>query len=139
MRPRLTLAALLLASLIGIQAIDSAAASDAVPKQVHLIEDHGRLVASNVRFSRFDTLKLDARERILEKAEGEAVIIVITDQRVIAYGVLSGWRPIPRMAGEGVESVTAEDFAALVVTSRRLLNFNGESGVWGESTRRVSR
>ncbi|MEE8307544.1 MAG: hypothetical protein V3R81_09780 [Gammaproteobacteria bacterium] len=40
-------------------------ASDQVAKEVHLIEDTTRLIASNVRFSRFDPFKLDARERVL--------------------------------------------------------------------------
>ena len=129
-------------SWVGILALgwlSTLTASEAVPKQVHLIEDHGRVVASNVRFSRFDSLKLDARETIVDKAVGEAVIVAVTDQRIIAYGVLSGWRPIPRMPNERIEDITAEDFAALVVTNKRLLNFNGESGVWGEQTRRIGR
>ena len=114
-------------------------ASEAVPKQVHLVQDNGRLVASNVRFSRFDELKLDARETLLDQAEGEAVIIAVTNQRIIGYGVLSGWRPISRQVNEEIEELSADDFAGLVVTSKRLLNFNGESGVWGVRERRVGR
>ena len=110
-----------------------------VPKQVHLVLDGNRVVASNVRLNRFDDLKLDAQERIREQHVGEAVAVVITSQRIIAYGVLSGWRPIPREPNEKIESVSAEDFAGLIVTDRRMLNFNGESGVWAEQSRRVSR
>jgi hypothetical protein len=110
-----------------------------VPKQVHLVLDGNRIVASNVRLNRFDELKLDAQERIREQHVGEAVAVVITSQRIIAYGVLSGWRSIARGPNEKVESVSAEDFAGLIVTDRRMLNFNGETGVWAEQNRRVSR
>ncbi len=112
-------------------------ASEAVPKQVHLIVEDGRLVASNIRFSRFDVLKLNARERIVDKAVGEGVIVVITSQRYIGYGVTSGWRSMRTEAGEQLEEITVEDFAALIITNRRLLNFNGQTGVWGERKRGV--
>jgi hypothetical protein len=44
-----------------------------------------------------------------------------------------------RAPNEAVESVSAEDFAGLIVTDQRMLNFNGETGVWAEQRRRVSR
>jgi hypothetical protein len=110
-----------------------------VPKQVHLVVDGNTLVASNVRLNRFDELRLDAQERIREQRVGEAVAIVVTNQRIIAYGVLSGWRAIDREPDEAIQSISAEDFAGLVVTDRRMLNFNGETGVWAEQQRRVRR
>lgn len=109
-----------------------------VPKLVHFILDGNRLVASNVRFNRFDELRLNAQERIADSREGEAVIVVVTNQRVIAYGAVSGWRAIDRVPNERIESLSAEDYAGLVVTSRRMLNFNGESGIWGERGRTVT-
>lgn len=112
--------------------------SQGVPKQVHLVVDGNRLVASNIRSSSFDELRLRAREDIRESVEGEAVLLVVTNMRIIAYGLVSGWRPIDRVPNERVERVTAEDFAGLIVTNERLLNFNGESGVWAERERRVS-
>lgn len=110
-----------------------------VPKQVHLVVDGTTIVASNVRLNRFDELRLGAQERIREQRVGEAVAIVVTNQRIIAYGVLSGWRPMDREANETIQSISAEDFAGLVVTDERMLNFNGETGVWAEQKRRVSR
>jgi len=110
-----------------------------VPKQVHLVADSGRILASNVRLNRFDELKLQAQERVREQKVGEGVAVVITNQRLIAYGVLSGWRSVDRSPNEQIESVSAEDYAVLIVTSQRMLNFNGESGVWGEQRRAVSR
>ena len=134
-------------ALLGIAAAIAASASPLhaqltsanVPKQVHLVQDGNRILASNVRLNRFDELKLSAQERIREQKVGEAVAIVVTNQRIIAYGVLSGWVSMDRVANETIQSVSAEDYAALIVTDQRMLNFNGESGVWAEQKRRVSR
>ena len=101
--------------------------------------DGGKLFASNVKLNRFDELRLDAQERVLDQQVGAAVAIVITNQRIAAYGVLSGWRSLDRMPNEQIEKVTAEDYAGLVVTSARMLNFNGETGVFAERKRAVAR
>ena len=114
------------------------AASETVPKQVSLIVNGKRLIASNVRLSRFDEMKLNAQEEISESAEGQAVIVVVTNQRVIAYGVISGWRPMRKKAQEKVDTLTVEDFAAFITTNDRYLNFNGQSGAWGEQDRPVT-
>ena len=110
-----------------------------VPKQVHLVTDNGKLFASNVKLNRFDELKLDAQERVLDSQVGAAVAVVITNQRITAYGVLSGWRSLDRMPNEQIESIMAEDYAGVIVTSVRLLNFNGETGVWAAQKRTVAR
>lgn len=112
-------------------------AQEGVRKQVFLVVDGDRLVASNVRTNGFDELRLDARERILQSEEGEGVIIVVTNQRLLAYGAASGWSARDRNTNENVQSVSAADYAGLIVTSRRMLNFNGETGVWGEHQRRA--
>jgi len=44
-----------------------------------------------------------------------------------------------RVANETIQSISAEDYAGLIVTDQRMLNFNGETGVWAEQRRRVSR
>lgn len=98
-----------------------------------------RLVASNIRFSRFEEIRLGAQERIEEQAEGKGVIVVITNQRFIGYGVNAGWRDLKTQAGEKLESLKVEDFAAFVTTDARYLNFNGETGIWGERDRRAGR
>jgi len=116
-----------------------AVAQDHVSKQVHLVADNGKLFASNVKLNRFDELKLDAQERVLDQQVGAAVAVVITNQRITAYGVLSGWRSIDRMPNEQIESIMAEDYAGVIVTSSRLLNFNGETGVWAAQKRTVGR
>ena len=132
-------AACLCTALLPAGAHAQGSTSGSVPKQVHLITDSGRILASNVRLNRFDELKLQAQERVREQKVGEAVAVVITNQRFVAYGVLSGWRSVDRSPNEQIESVSAEDYAALIVTSQRLLNFNGENGAWGEQRRSVSR
>ena len=108
-----------------------------VPKQVHLVTDGAKLFASNVKLNRFDELKLNAQERVLDQQVGAAVAVVITNRRIVAYGVLSGWRSLDRMPNEQIESVTAEDYAGLIVTSIRMLNFNGQNGVFAERKRAV--
>jgi hypothetical protein len=108
-----------------------------VRKQVFLVVDGDRLVASNVRTNGFDDIRLDARERMLDSEEGEGVIVVVTNQRILAYGAASGWSARDRNTNEDVQSISAADYAALIVTSRRMLNFNGETGVWGERQRRA--
>ena len=117
----------------------SHAQNASVPKQVYLVQDGNRIVASNVRLNRFDELKLGAQERVREQKVGEAVAVVVTNQRIVAYGVLSGWVEMDRTANETVQSISAEDYGALIVTDLRMLNFNGETGVWAEQRRRVSR
>jgi len=114
-------------------------ANGSVAKEVSLIVNGKRLVASNIRTSQFDELDLNAQERIAQQAESKGVIIVITNQRLIAYGVGSGWKTRKTEAGESVISITAEDLAAFVTTNRRYLNFNGETGIWGIRERRTSR
>jgi len=114
------------------------AASEAVPKQVSLIVNGNRLIASNVRGSNFEEYKLNAQEKIVEKAIAEAVIVVVTNQQYIAFGVNTGWRPKRRRANEKLKTLEVEDFAAFLTTSERYLNFNGQTGTWGERERRVS-
>ena len=135
---RLALSQLIVCALLAaMPAPEPAGAQSNVRKQVFLVVDGDRLVASNVRRNGFDELRLDARERVLSNAEGEGVIIVVTNQRLLAYGALSGWRDKSRQTNERIESVSAVDYAGLIVTNRRILNFNGETGVWGEQKRRV--
>jgi hypothetical protein len=114
-------------------------ASNAIPKEVNLVINGKRLIASNVRLSRFDELKLFAQEKIVDQAESKGVIVVITNQRIICYGLISGWRDLKRQAGEKVESLLVEDFAAFITTDDRFLNFNGQTGTWGKRDRRTER
>jgi hypothetical protein len=126
--------------IVGCAAVANAQSgvSYTVPKQVHLVMDGDKLFASNVKLNRFDELKFAAQEYVLDQQVGAAVAVVITNRRIAAYGVLSGWRSTDRIPNERIESVTAEDYAGLIVTSQRMLNFNGQTGVFAERKRSVA-
>ncbi|MGD8784695.1 MAG: hypothetical protein PVG75_09660 [Thioalkalispiraceae bacterium] len=113
-------------------------ASGAQEKVLFLIEDADHLVASNTLFSRFDQLKLNAKEQIVRQEVAEAVAVVVTNQRLVAYGAHApGWKAERLNPNEQVESITAEDSSALVVTSDRLLNFYGRRGNWAITKRAI--
>jgi hypothetical protein len=114
-----------------------AMASDAPPARLlfwHLEGD--RVMVSNVRFSRTDEFRLRGRERIESTADAAAMLVLVTNQRYIAYSVYTAsWQTISRQPGETLEQLTAEDYAAFVLTSRRVLNFNGRTANWSEGRR----
>ena len=81
-------------------------ASEAQEKVLFLIKDSDRLVASNILFSRFDELKMSAKEEIVQQEVAEAVAVVVTNQRIIAYGAYApGWQSERLIANEQVESI----------------------------------
>jgi hypothetical protein len=99
-------------------------------------EDDGRIVVSNIQFSRNDVLELGGRERVEERASSQAMLVLVTTRRIVAYSVYTAaWREVPRKAAERLEQLEAEDYSAFVLTSDRVLNFNGRSGVWSEDRR----
>ena len=115
-------------------------ASEAQEKVLFLIKDADRLVASNILFSRFDELKMSAKEEIVQQEVAEAVAVVVTNQRIIAYGAYApGWQSERLIANERVESIQAEDSSVQVVTSDRLLSFYGRRGSWATTKRGIER
>ena len=107
-----------------------------VPKLVYLIVDEDKLIASNIKFSRFDELTLGAKESVTEHAAGNAVIVIVTNKQIVAYSVYTAsWKTKSIQPDEKIESISAEDYSALVVSSKRFLSFNGKSGVWAETQR----
>ncbi len=99
-------------------------------------EDDGRIVVSNIQFSRNDVLELGGRERVEERASSQAMLVLVTTRRIVAYSVYTAaWREVPRRATERLEQLEAEDYSAFVLTSDRVLNFNGRNGVWSEDRR----
>jgi hypothetical protein len=114
----------------------SAQAQEQPAKLVYIVRDGDTIVASNVLFSRSDTLRLKAQERVVREAIDNAVVVVQSNKRLIAYSVYTAaWLTMALKAGETVEKLEAEDYSAFVLTDRRILNFNGRSGVWSESSR----
>lgn len=106
------------------------------PKLVYLMVDGDVLIASNIRFSRFDEFRLAPEEAIQRKSVGDAVAVIVTNERIIAYSALmASWRPIRYTPGESLETLEVEDFSASIITSRRFLNFNGRNGLWAERLR----
>ena len=109
------------------------ARADETPRELHLIVQKDKLIASNVRLSRFDEFQLRPKERIQDKAVGSAVAVVYTNKRIIGYSVIrASWVSVRTEVGEKLRTIEAEDFSALVTTSERYLNFNGRSGIWAQ-------
>jgi hypothetical protein len=126
----------LLAMVLLISFSSPVFAEDGIPKLVYLMMDDGKLIASNIKFNRFDDEKLQAKEKVLENAVGNAVIVVVTNKRIIGYSVYTAtWRSRDIEPDEDVSSIVAEDYSALVQTSKRFLSFNGKNGVWAETQR----
>jgi hypothetical protein len=92
------------------------------------------VVASNVLFGRSDGFSLKAQERKVREISDNAVYVLETNRRLIAYSVYTAsWVTISLRAGEVVDRLEAEDFSAFALTNRRILNFNGRSAVWSQS------
>jgi len=114
------------------------AMADDVEKVLFLVVERSEVIASNTKAGRFDSLQLKAKEIIKEHQTGNAVAVVVTNQRFSAYGVdAGGWQSIRREAGEKTESIQVEDYSATVVTNDRILNFYGRTGAWNQVRRSV--
>ncbi len=127
------------ALLVGMMVLfcNALLAHDAVPKQVYLVVEKNRLIASNTRHSRFDELKLKPQEKLIEKAVGNAVIVAVTNERILGYGVSAGWRTLSILNEEKAKQVSVQDYATLVITNKRLLNFSGRTGRWAQQRHSV--
>lgn len=76
---------------------------------------------------------LGPRERVVDTAVGQNVVVVATDRR--ALGLSSdrgGFFEVRLRSGETVESIDAFARHATVSTSQRLLTFRGETASWEE-------
>ena len=115
----------------------TAMADNAIPKLVYLIFDDNKVIASNIEFNRFDELTLTAKEKVVNHEVGNAVAVVVTNKRIMAYSIYkTGWIIKETQANETLQNVTAEDYSALIVTSKRFLSFNGKTGLWAETKRK---
>lgn len=106
-----------------------------VPRQLQLITEPGRLLASNIRLGRIDEWPLEADETVLRTVVANAVVAAATEQRLIAYGPVIGWRELALQPGEQVQTLEAEDYALFVTTDRRYLNFSADTGIWATAVR----
>ena len=106
-----------------------------VPRQLQLIVEPARLLASNIRLGRIDEWPLDEGETVLQSVSASAVLAVASSRRLLAYGPVIGWRELELEPGEQVEVMEAEDYALFVTTDRRYLNFSADTGIWAETGR----
>ncbi len=105
-------------------------------RQLFWHREGDRIIVSNVRFSRTDELVLAGRERLEDTADSAAMLVLVTSRRFVAYSVYTAsWQSLDRRPGETVEKLAAEDWAGYVLTSRRVLNFNGRTAAWSEGDR----
>jgi hypothetical protein len=111
-------------------------ADESPAKLVYVVRDGDVIVASNILFSRSDELELIAQEKVLRQEEDNAIVVLLTNQRLVAYSVYTAaWVTIALQAGESVERFEAEDYSAFALTNRRILNFNGQNGNWSQTRR----
>ena len=116
--------------------MSAAMAEETVEKSVFLVVEDDRIIASNVQTGQFFDFDFSAKEEVQQQIVANGVAIVVTNQRYAGIGVFSsGWQSIRRIAGEKVISAEAQDYSALIVTSDRVLAFNGKTGSWSDRKR----
>jgi hypothetical protein len=131
---RQTLSYLLVFFLLAMPGISGA--DQEVEKTIFMVDESDRVVAVNAETGQFFDLVLSAKERIQDRIVANAVAILVTNQRFAGVSDYpSGWSSLRRKAGEKVVSAEAADHSALVVTSDRILVFNGKTGAWSEKRR----
>ena len=126
----------LLPLMISLLLSGAAGAVDDVEKSLFLVNESDRVVAVNAETGQFFDLVLSAKERIRDRYVASRVAILITNQRFAGVGAYpSGWSSMRRKASEEIVSAEAVDSSALIVTSDRILTFNGRTGAWSEKRR----
>lgn len=126
----LVIAATLLAAPVPVDAEEN------VARAIYLFQEDDKIVASNAQTGQFFDLRINAKEKILDKYVANGAAIVITNQRYAGIGSFSGgWKSIRRIASEEFVSAEVQDYSALLVTSDRLLSFNGRNGSWSQTKR----
>lgn len=112
------------------------ASAEDVAKSIFLVSEPDRVIAANAETGQFFDFVISAKEKIEQRFVASGVAVLITNQRFAGVGVYpSGWRTTRRRAGEELISAEAEDYSAVVVTSDRVLTFNGKTGAWSYTDR----
>ncbi|MGB5474401.1 MAG: hypothetical protein WBQ78_13120 [Gammaproteobacteria bacterium] len=127
-----------LCGLVGVLLLASAATAggEEVGKAIFLVKEDRRVTAVNAETGQFFDLDMSAKEVVEQRVVAKGVAIVITNQRFAGVGVWpTGWSSNRRVAGEKVVSTEAEDTSAVIVTTSRVLSFNGRTGSWAERRR----
>jgi DNA-binding beta-propeller fold protein YncE len=116
--------------------VSGAVVGDDVEKTIFLVQEDNRVTAVNAETGQFFDLDISAKEVIKKHVVAKGVAVVVTNQRFAGVGVMpSGWSSTRRVAGEKLVSVEAEGTSAVIVTSGRVLSFNGKTGAWAEKRR----
>ena len=111
-------------------------AEEDLGKSLFLVDESDRVVAVNAETGQFFDLVLSAKERVRNRYVANRVAVLVTNPRFAGVGAYpSGWSSLRRKAGEKIVSAEAVDYSALVVTSDRILTFNGKTGAWSEKRR----
>lgn len=114
----------------------SGSAGEVVEKTIFLVNETDRVVAANTQTGQFFDYVLSAKEKIHERHVANGVAILVTNQNFAGVGSYpSGWGTLRRKAGEKIVSVEVAGHSALIVTSDRILAFNGRAGGWSEKRR----
>ena len=125
-----------LAAAVLLLGMGATMAEEVVEKAMFLVVEDDRIIASNVQTGQFFDFDFSAKEEVQQQIVANGVAIVVTNQRYAGIGVFSsGWQSIRRIAGEELISAEVQDYSALLVTSDRLLSFNGRVGSWSQTKR----
>jgi hypothetical protein len=112
------------------------AQGDEVAKTIFLVTEQDRVIAANAETGQFFDFIFSAKERVEQRVVASGVALLVTNQRFAGVGVFpSGWRTTRRHADEAFISAEAADYSAVVITSDRVLTFNGKTGAWSFTDR----
>lgn len=107
-----------------------------IEKTIFLVTEPDRVIAANAETGQFFDFELSAKERIEQRFVANGVAVLVTSQRFAGVGVFpGGWNTTRRRADESFISAEAVDYSAVVVTSDRVLTFNGKTGAWSFTDR----
>lgn len=107
-----------------------------VPKTIFLVSEPDRVIAANAETGQFFDFVISAKEKIEQRFVASGVAVLVTNQRFAGVGVFPvGWRTTRRRADETFISAEVADYSAVVVTSDRVLTFNGKAGGWSFTNR----
>lgn len=107
-----------------------------IEKTIFLVMEPDRVIAANAETGQFFDFVLSAKERIERQFVANGVAVLVTSQRFAGVGAFpSGWSTTRRRADEAFVSAEAADYSAVVVTSDRVLTFNGKTGAWSATDR----
>lgn len=107
-----------------------------VAKTIFLVSEPDREIAVNAQTGQFFDFDISAKEKIEQRFVANGVAVLVTNQRFAGVGVFPiGWSSTRRRASEAFISAEVVDYSAVVVTSDRVLTFNGNAGAWSFTDR----